>query len=151
MIEQISPLDPLILNILGSFLLLAMLLGVILNSHLLYIFKKYKDLQTPINTFIIAITVLNLLGTIFELPWIIHSCFSHKWTSGKFGCDLSSTIMFFIGCTSAYLMAAISFEIVFFCLFQNTFKSIIITVTSKVSKCKTKKLLKHVSKGISNL
>jgi hypothetical protein len=108
--ERVSPISPIILNLLGSYLLLSMILGIVFNTLLLYIFKKYKDLQTPINTFIIAMTVLNLLGTIFELPWIIHSCFSHKWTSGKFGCDLSSTIMFFIGCTSAYLMAAISFE-----------------------------------------
>jgi hypothetical protein len=62
------------------------------------------------NTLIIALTALNLFGSIAELPWVIHSCFENKWTSGKFGCNLSALIMFFIGCTSAYLMAAISFE-----------------------------------------
>jgi hypothetical protein len=108
--NRVSPINSFSLDIIGSYLLITLLVGIVLNTLLLYKFKKYKDLQTPINTFIIAMTVLNLLGTIFELPWIIHSCFSHKWTSGKFGCDLSSTIMFFIGCTSAYLMAAISFE-----------------------------------------
>ena len=35
---------------------------------------------------------------------------NNRWTSGKLGCHLSSTLMFFIGCSSAYLMAAISFE-----------------------------------------
>lgn len=105
-----SPIDPYILNVMGTFLTIVMIAGIVLNSTLLYIFKRNKDLQTPLNALIMAITMLNFIGCITELPWIIHSSFSHRWTSSKLGCDVSSTIMFFIGCTSAHLMAAISFE-----------------------------------------
>ncbi len=33
-----------------------------------------------------------------------------RWTFGKLGCDASSTIMFFIGCSSIYIMCIISIQ-----------------------------------------
>lgn len=76
--SRISPIDPLILNTLAIFLLIIMILGVVLNSILLNIFRINEDLRTPLNVLIIAITVLNLVGSLVELPWVIHSCFSYR-------------------------------------------------------------------------
>ena len=107
---KISPIEPMWLNILGTFLTLMMVIGVSINGLLLNVFRKNKDLQTPLHSYVMAITGLNLFGTATELPWVIHSTFAHRWTSGRFGCQMSATFMFFIGCTSVYLMTAISFE-----------------------------------------
>lgn len=108
--NRLSPIQPYILNSLGTFLSLTMVFGVTLNGLLLIVFKRHKDLHTPLNVLVITISILNFIGCLTQLPWVIHSSFSHRWTSGKLGCDVSSTVMFFIGCTSAHLMAAISFE-----------------------------------------
>lgn len=75
---RISPIEPLVLYILGSFLVLIMVLGLLFNTILLRIFIVNKDLRTPVNSLIIAITLLNLIGSLTELPWVIHSCFSNR-------------------------------------------------------------------------
>ncbi len=33
-----------------------------------------------------------------------------RWPFGKIGCDLTATLMFFIGCTSVYMLVAISLQ-----------------------------------------
>jgi hypothetical protein len=33
-----------------------------------------------------------------------------RWPFGEIGCELTSTLMFFIGCTSVYMLVAISFQ-----------------------------------------
>ena len=73
-----SLIEPIWLNILGAFLVLVMLFGILINSFLLNIFRTNKDLQTPLYSYVIAITSLNLFGSLTELPWIIHSTFSHR-------------------------------------------------------------------------
>ncbi len=76
--SQPSPIDPTTLNILGCFLTLMFIFGVIFNSMLLHIFSKNKELRNPLNLFVMAITLFNLLGCLFELPWVIHSNFAHR-------------------------------------------------------------------------
>ena len=57
------------------------LTGTMFNSILLWIFYKYKELRTPMNGFIIALTVLNLTGCITEMPIVILSNFYCKYTA----------------------------------------------------------------------
>ena len=78
-LNYISPIEPFYLYLLGSFLTLTLILGTSLNGGLLFIFKKNRDLRTPLNALIIAITVLNLIGCITGLPLVIHSCFSSRF------------------------------------------------------------------------
>ena len=75
---KISPIEPIWLNMMGSFLVITMILGITVNSFLLHVFRTNKDLQTPLYSYIIAITCLNLFGSFAQLPWKIHSTFSHR-------------------------------------------------------------------------
>ncbi len=77
--NRTSPIKENILNMLGIFLTGMMIMGVSLNGFVLHVFRVNKDLLTPLNVLIIAITVLNLIGCITELPWIIHSSFEHRY------------------------------------------------------------------------
>ena len=77
--NRTSPIEPLVLDLLGSFLSAMLILGVGFNGVLLVVFKRNSELITPLNVLIIAITVLNLIGCITELPWIIHSSFEHRY------------------------------------------------------------------------
>lgn len=77
--NQLSPLDPTTLNILGCFLTLLFIFGVFFNGLLLNIFYRHKELRVSLNMFVIAITIFNFLGCLFELPWVIHSNFAHRF------------------------------------------------------------------------
>jgi hypothetical protein len=121
------------LNIIAVFCTLLLILSMFLNGSLLLAFLRYKTLRTRGNIFIIALTCINLFGSVLELPWIILSnfycklvleifwpywfrfrltelIFSNRWIFDYFGCALSAFLMYLIGCTSILLMCAISFE-----------------------------------------
>ena len=61
------------LRIVGVFCCLLFLGGVFFNAILLYAFWKHKNLRTPINIYIMGLTVFNLFGSLFELPFIMVS------------------------------------------------------------------------------
>ena len=105
-----SPVECYKLKIIGLYCIVTMVAGIIFNSLLLWILLYFKEFRTSINSFMIALSVINLIGCFFEFPFVIISNLSCKWTFKKIGCILSGFVMYFIGCTSIYLMAAISFE-----------------------------------------
>ena len=61
------------LRILGVLSTLLFILSTTFNGVLLHAFIKHKQLRTPLNIYIIAISVLNLVSTIIELPFVIVS------------------------------------------------------------------------------
>ena len=61
------------LRIVGVLTALLFVFSTIFNGVLVYAFIKHKKLRTPLNIYIIAISVLNLVSTILELPFIIAS------------------------------------------------------------------------------
>jgi len=87
-----SPIKKFWTSIFGIYLIIIFLLCIILNSILLLVFYRNKELRIPFNMLIMSITFLNLFSTI-QFPFVIHSNFSHKWTSSKYGCILSAFIM----------------------------------------------------------
>lgn len=106
----ISPINCVVLNGIGFYMCFLLSGVVLVNALLLLTFLNNKDLRQPINTFIIVITVLNLIGSVFEFPFVIGSTFSCRWIFGHSGCVLSAFLMYFVGCSSVYIMAAISVE-----------------------------------------
>ena len=58
------------LQIIGVYCWLLMVLSVMSNFLFIYIFVRHKDLQTPLNMLVISLVVLNLFGSILELPFI---------------------------------------------------------------------------------
>nr|QVK45899.1 G protein-coupled receptor [Proales similis] len=102
--------DCLHLQIIGIFCIILFLSSTFFNVALLRAFINYKELQTSLNAFIIALTSFNLIGTVFELPFIIISNLRCRWAFSHFFCVASAYLMYFVGCTSIYLMAAIALQ-----------------------------------------
>ncbi|CAF1044098.1 unnamed protein product [Brachionus calyciflorus] len=105
-----SPVECYKLTIVGVYCIILFVFSTFFNIVLLWTFIKNKSLRISINLFIIALAIFNLCGTLIELPFIILSNLYCKWIFGKNVCIITAYIMYFIGCTSIYLMAAISFE-----------------------------------------
>jgi hypothetical protein len=70
--NQISPIDPVVLNFYASFLIIIFFLCVICNSYLLITFVRFKDLLCPLNMLIFAITACNLFASL-QFPPVIYS------------------------------------------------------------------------------
>ena len=76
-----SPISSFILNLIAFYLCAIMIASSIVNAFLFLIFIFVKELKSPINTFVFAITILNFLGTIIELPFVIGSNFACRFVS----------------------------------------------------------------------
>jgi hypothetical protein len=74
---KISPINGKILNTIGVFLFMIFLLCILVNTQLLVIFARFKQLRTSLNKLIIVLTAFNLLGSCV-FPFVIHSNFVHK-------------------------------------------------------------------------
>ena len=59
--------------------------SLIFNSLLLLAFIKEKRVRTPVNMFIVAISVCNIVATLSEAQFIIPSTFACRWVHGKAG------------------------------------------------------------------
>ena len=68
-----SPIECYKLNLIAVYCIILLILSVFFNALLLLIFARYRELRISLNMFIIALTVLNLIGTITELSLVIPS------------------------------------------------------------------------------
>ena len=73
-----SPVNFYHLRIVSAFCVLVAIISVVFNSLLLWVFCNNKKLRTPIYTFIIIITALNLFGTLSEFSFVIPSTYFCK-------------------------------------------------------------------------
>ena len=131
--NALSPIECSTLQTAGVVLVILFVANIVSNAALLYMFKTYKHLKTNMSTVVIALTVLNLIGTTFTLPFVIASNLmckyvvlqnssiwkdslliyhvtEYRWLFSRIGCIISGFLMYFVTCTSMYLMAAISVD-----------------------------------------
>ncbi|RNA14436.1 visual pigment-like receptor peropsin [Brachionus plicatilis] len=114
-INHSSLIEPLVencssLKIISLYCTILFSLSMIFNLVLLRLFYLYKELRKSFNLIILALVLLNLFGTLFELPILIVTNYYCEWVFPTIFCPISAFIMYFVGCTSIYLMVAISFE-----------------------------------------
>lgn len=75
--DTISPINSIVLDFVGVYLIIVFLLCIVVNSLLLYVFVRYKKTRTALNKLIFIMTAFNLFGSI-QFPFVIHSSFVHK-------------------------------------------------------------------------
>ena len=68
------------IKLIGAYLVFVFIAGVSLNLLLLWIFFLKKELRTPLNKFISALALCDLIGCVSEIPLIVISCFSCKYS-----------------------------------------------------------------------
>jgi hypothetical protein len=117
--EELSPDDPLFWNrptpencstvrMMGIFLCLAAFIGVFLNGALVYSFLRYKMLRSPHNIYVLFIALMGLIASCTILPLTGTSSIYCQWLYKRIGCQLSAMIAFLYGCSSTYLLCAVS-------------------------------------------
>lgn len=68
-----SPVECHKLQLLGVFCICVAVGGVFFNSLLLYVTLRHKDMRSSLNALMIALSVVNLFGSLVEMPFIIIS------------------------------------------------------------------------------
>ena len=68
-----SPVECYKLKLMGFYCLVLFILCLFFNSVLLRVFYVNKSLRTSFNILFVALIVLNLAGTLFQLPFVIVS------------------------------------------------------------------------------
>lgn len=56
------------LKLIGTYLCLVFICGIVLNSFVIYIIVKKKPSQSPISVFIIALATADLIHALFGIP-----------------------------------------------------------------------------------
>ena len=91
----------------GIYLILTMLLGIVLNGLLLFVYIRFESVRTPFNFVIFVLTAFNLLSCI-QFPFVIHSHFIRRFIWSKLVCIFSGFLIYFVGTLQIYLMCVIS-------------------------------------------
>lgn len=103
-----TPVDCNTIRIIGIFLCIAAVFGIICNGALVYSFLRYKPLRSPPNVFVIFMAALGLLASCTILPLTGTSSVYCQWLYKKAGCQMSAIIAFLYGCGSSYLLCGVS-------------------------------------------
>ena len=103
-----TPVDCNTIRILGIFLCIAALIGIVCNGALFYSFVRYKVLRTPSNIFVMFIAATGLFASCTILPLTGTSSIYCQWVFQRAGCQFGAIIAFFYGCSSSYLLCGVS-------------------------------------------
>ncbi|CAF0904783.1 unnamed protein product [Rotaria sp. Silwood1] len=106
--NQLTPIYCDTVRIIGIFMCIAAVIGIILNGALVYSFIRYKALRTSPNIHVMFIAIVGLLASCTILPSTGTSSVYCRWLYKRAGCQLSGVIAFFYGCSSSYLLCVVS-------------------------------------------
>ncbi|ESO95853.1 hypothetical protein LOTGIDRAFT_64356, partial [Lottia gigantea] len=84
--------------------------AVLFDGCAMLVFLKNKNLRSPTNLFILGLNVCDFLMATIAAPLSGISSFHHRWLFGTIGCTYEGFAVYFLGQTSMYLLAAISFD-----------------------------------------
>ncbi|XP_071107209.1 parapinopsin-like [Haliotis cracherodii] len=96
-------------HLIGALFVITIIISVLANGCGLLVFMKNKTLRSPTNLFIIALCVCDMLMCSCSAVACAAS-FSHGWVFGDVVCVLEGFMVYFLGLTSMYLLAAISVD-----------------------------------------
>ncbi|XP_021369164.1 opsin-3-like, partial [Mizuhopecten yessoensis] len=87
-----------------------LLSNIFLNGLIVYIFWRQTSLNTPTNYFILALSILDCMMSLFGLPMIAISSFGESWVFGDKGCVYYGFIMTFLGLSVISILTIISVD-----------------------------------------
>ncbi|XP_067672104.1 parapinopsin-like [Haliotis asinina] len=96
-------------NVMGSVFSTLSIAAFFANGCGVLVFLRNKTLRSPTNLFIMSLSICDILMAIVSTISCAAS-FSHGWVFGHVVCVLEGFMVYFLGLTSMYLLAAISVD-----------------------------------------
>jgi hypothetical protein len=103
-----TPVNCNAIRILGIFLCIGAVIGIVCNGSLLGSFIRYKALRSPPNVFVMFIAGIGLFASCTILPLTGSSSIYCQWLYQREGCQFSAIVAFLYGCSSSYLLCGVS-------------------------------------------
>jgi hypothetical protein len=127
--SQPTPINCDTVRITGIFLCLSAMIGFMLNGLLLYSFIRYRALRSSSNIYVMFIATMGLIASCTILPLTGTSSIYCRWLYTRRGCQLSAAMAFVYGCSSSYLLCAVSLCRCY--IIVRPFKANVITVSNR--------------------
>ncbi|XP_005095383.1 rhodopsin, GQ-coupled-like [Aplysia californica] len=89
-------------------LTLVAVVGTVCNALAVTVFYRFRELRSPTNSFIIALCVCDFFMSCIGTPIPAFYAFREAHITSRAVCILDGFIIYFLACTSIYLLAAIS-------------------------------------------
>ncbi|KAI8796979.1 parapinopsin [Biomphalaria glabrata] len=96
--------------LIGSALAAVAAVGTIFNGMAITVFFRYRELRSPTNSFVIALCVCDFFMSVIGAPIPTYYAFMNTSITSSTLCSLDAFTVYFLSCTSIYLLAAISVD-----------------------------------------
>ncbi|XP_046381161.2 parapinopsin-like [Haliotis rufescens] len=96
-------------KVIGSIFTTVSIFAFFANGCGLLVFLRNKTLRSPTNLFIMSLSICDILMALCS-SMACAASFSHGWVFGDVFCVLEGFMVYFLGLTSMYLLAAISVD-----------------------------------------
>ena len=103
-----SKIPQLLLRVLGGYLSVAGLFGLITNGASLFVFYRHTRLRSPTNTFIVGLLCTDLAMCLLEIPFVTSILYTGRLLWKFKLCVLRGELSYFCGLSNMYILAAIS-------------------------------------------
>ncbi|CRK97768.1 CLUMA_CG011148, isoform A [Clunio marinus] len=107
---QFPPMNPLWHSILGFAIGLFLIIALLGNMCVIYIFTKTKTLRTPSNLFVVNLAVSDFMIMFTMGPPMVVNCYHETWVFGPLMCQLYGMAGSLFGCVSIWTMTMIAFD-----------------------------------------
>lgn len=96
--------------VVGATLTLTWVLGTLGNATCLAVFTLHKRLRSPTNMFVMSLNTSDLLMSSVACFFCLSSAWRGGWLYGHAGCTFEGFLVYLLGMTSMYSLAAISLD-----------------------------------------
>ncbi|KAK3090771.1 hypothetical protein FSP39_014497 [Pinctada imbricata] len=108
---QFPPISDTWHYIIGIYITIVGITGIIGNSIVIWVFSTTRNLKTPSNMFIVNLALSDLIfSAVNGFPLLTISAFNKRWMWGEIACTLYGFIGGLFGLMSINTLAAISFD-----------------------------------------
>ncbi|KAH9492431.1 hypothetical protein Btru_051090 [Bulinus truncatus] len=96
--------------LIGSTLIGVATVGTLFNGMAIVVFLRYRELRSPTNSFVIALCVCDFFMSVVGAPVPAYFALMESYITSSALCSLDAFTVYFLSCTSIYLLAAISVD-----------------------------------------
>lgn len=107
---QFPPMNPLWHSILGVAIFTFLIIALLGNICVIYIFTKTKALRTPSNLLVVNLAVSDFMIMFTMGPPMVVNCYYETWVFGPLMCQLYGMSGSLFGCISIWTMTMIAFD-----------------------------------------
>lgn len=107
---QFPPMNPLWHSILGFSIAVFLIIALLGNICVIYIFTKTKSLRTPSNLLVVNLAVSDFMIMFTMGPPMVWNCYNETWMFGPLMCELYGMAGSLFGCISIWTMTMIAFD-----------------------------------------